>query len=296
MKRIFLIAAILLVGCNSQTKSLVEKPKVEQLKKQVEQSKSEVKAEKEVPEELEKPKRMETHNGTFKGYKVSEVKSFLEDSEYKGKKLAFLTFDDGFSSKTEKFLDKIKELKIPVTFFPIAKTLENESNHKFLKRAFDEGHSIGIHSYSHDYEVLYPGRVADVKEIERDTLQALTTFRKVLGNDFNTRVYRFPGGQMSWGNTEEAAKVLRKMNSIEWIDWNSMNGDAQSLYVNPEVDIPRPQTVEQSVENVFRSLSWNRNPNVAVVLMHETNDLTLESLEAIVARFKAEGFEFGVLE
>ena len=75
-----------------------------------------------------------------------------------GRKVAYLTFDDGPSEKiTSRILDILKEENIKATFFVIGKSVdESEKNQQIVTRMAQEGHSIGNHTYSHNYSYLYP--------------------------------------------------------------------------------------------------------------------------------------------
>lgn len=65
--------------------------------------------------------------------------------------LAFLTFDGGPNNViTPQVLDILKKNNIKATFFVVGKNI-NDSTAKPLKRAYNEGHQIAIHSYTHDY-------------------------------------------------------------------------------------------------------------------------------------------------
>ena len=62
----------------------------------------------------------------------------------------YLTFDDGPSKRTPEVLDILKRYNIKATFFIIN---FDDSQIPILQRMIDEGHSIGIHGYSHEYGV-----------------------------------------------------------------------------------------------------------------------------------------------
>ena len=64
-------------------------------------------------------------------------------------KVIYLTFDDGPGGQTtEKVLDILKEENVPATFFLIGDQFEGQE--EVLKRIAEEGHSLGLHSMSHD--------------------------------------------------------------------------------------------------------------------------------------------------
>ncbi|PIF01756.1 MAG: polysaccharide deacetylase, partial [Propionibacterium sp.] len=92
-------------------------------------------------------------------YRAANVQRWINkpgESKKLTKKIIFLTFDDGPSSLTPKILDVLKAEKVPATFFVLGK--EAPKNKSTLRRMIAEGHAVTIHSYSHNYNYLYPGR------------------------------------------------------------------------------------------------------------------------------------------
>lgn len=210
--------------------------------------------------------------------------------QLEGKKIAFLTFDDGLSSKsTPLLLDKLKELGVPATHFVLGNTIGTNTS-PYLKRMYEEGHAIAMHSFNHNYDKLYPGRSANANEIVSQAKQSLEAMQSVLGADFDTKVWRYPGGHMSWKNLGPADKALLEMGA-EWIDWNSLNGDA-------EPKKRRPTTANGLVELAKKTIKNSTNPDIAVILMHDASNkaTTREGLPALVEYLKSEGYTFGVLE
>ena len=70
------------------------------------------------------------------------------------KKIAYLTFDDGPSEQTATVLDILKEEGIHATFFLVGEEITAETE-EIVKRMVEEGHTVGLHTYSHDYEFIY---------------------------------------------------------------------------------------------------------------------------------------------
>ena len=75
-----------------------------------------------------------------------------------GKKVVYLTFDDGPSETvTPRILDTLKAENVHATFFLVGKAIdESETNKNLVKREVAEGNAIGNHTYSHNYNYLYP--------------------------------------------------------------------------------------------------------------------------------------------
>ena len=99
--------------------------------------------------------------------------------------MVYLTFDDGLSANTEKVLDILKKENVKETFFV---TGNNPKYNHLMKRAKEEGHAIGLHTYTHDYSKVYSS-----EEAYFDDLQKISDLvGKVTGE--KTKILRFPGG------------------------------------------------------------------------------------------------------
>ncbi len=222
-------------------------------------------------------------------YPLAEVKQWMKgEGDFADKKIAFLTFDDGPVGNTLKVLDILKEKNVPATFFIPGKVLSNYEDKSIMNRYIEEGHAIAIHSYSHDYKYLYPGRVANPDRIVEEYIKTRDLMQETLGDSFNTTVFRFPGGAMSWKNIPAAQEALLAQGVVD-IDWNSMSGDA-------EPEKRRPGSASAMGDYVFTTLGQNKNTNVAMVLMHDVKGATPEYLRKVIDGFVERGYSFGILE
>ncbi|WP_071025565.1 polysaccharide deacetylase family protein [Peptoniphilus raoultii] len=224
-------------------------------------------------------------------YNAGEINSYIKNNSYKGnQKIVFLTFDDGPNTNiTPKILDVLKENNVHATFFLVGKSI-NKKHYKIMKRILDEGNSIATHSYTHDYKTLYPGRVCDPGAILNEVKATDQRLAEFFGPNFKSSVFRYPGGHMSWENTASADSALKNY-GVNWIDWNTLVGDA-------EVKSQRPTTAEGQVAYVEKNLAKNSNTKIAVVLAHDATgkELTVESLPEVINYFKSEGYKFGILK
>ncbi len=189
-------------------------------------------------------------------------------------KEVYLTFDDGPSSEsTIKILDILKEHGIKGTFFVVGKNVDQYP--EILKRIHEEGHGIGIHTYSHNYKEIYASPDALQKDIEA----CLQSIRNVIGEDFSTILYRFPGG--SYRKNKEI--YIERVESLGYIyfDWNVLNGDAEGSNLSEDYLIKR-----------FNETS--KGYNKILSLMHDTNAKanTVNTLPRIIKQLQAEGYEF----
>ena len=109
-----------------------------------------------------------------------------EDNESVQLKRVYLTFDDGPSSNTIKILDILKEKDVKATFFVVGRL--SDTTTPIYKRIVDEGHTLGMHSYTHVYKDIYPSE--DAFEYDLDRIQALIYEQ----TGVLSKYYRFPGG------------------------------------------------------------------------------------------------------
>ena len=195
----------------------------------------------------------------------------------KNKSIIYLTFDDGPSSDiTPKILNILKKHNIKATFFVINYSKANE---KYVKRAVQEGHSVGLHGYSHDYKKIYAS-----EEIYMNNLSSLQE-KVEKSTGVKTWLTRFPGGSsntISRFNKHIMTKLTKKVEATgyKYYDWNVTSGDAGDV-----------KTKEEVYKWTTSGLKKNRGN---VVLMHDFsgNDKTLNALEKIIKYGKKNGYEF----
>lgn len=286
--------SLILVSCGQ------DKPKNNKETKNEIQSETKTETKTETISETKKEVKDSNHNGKAAAYAhdVVKIRELSEQKGYTGKKIAFLTFDDGPNHKiTPKILDVLKEKGVHATFFMPGKNIGKDTA-DVVKRVYYEGHAIATHSYTHDYDVLYPKRCAIPEKVLEETQKSEKNLKDILGQNFKTRVFRYPGGHMSWKKDclASADKLLEK-NGYIWIDWNTMNGDAQRKNAGPN-DISRPTNTKEVIANFEKSKGFTRNSDIAVILMHDAADkqVTADALGALIDHIKNDGYEFGILE
>ena len=82
------------------------------------------------------------------------------------KKIVYLTFDDGPAGKvTKDILDILKKEFCSCNIFLIGDQIKGQED--LIKRMFDEGHSLGLHSMSHKKNCLYSSNESFLKEMLR---------------------------------------------------------------------------------------------------------------------------------
>ncbi|MBR1377450.1 MAG: polysaccharide deacetylase family protein [Bacilli bacterium] len=189
----------------------------------------------------------------------------------------YLTFDDGPSnSYTRIVLDTLKKYNVKATFFLVPK---NASLYYLIKEEYDSGHSLGIHSMSHTYSVVY----ASDDNLYSDIKAVNEVIKNVTGS--YTYLYRYPGGSSntvsknySTGIMSRSASVIHEM-GYHYFDWNISSGDADG----------RNHTSDEIANNVIRNLSKSR---YNVVLMHDTHEFTAYAVEKIILYALENGYTF----
>lgn len=199
-----------------------------------------------------------------------------EQQETTTKKVVYLTFDDGPGGKvTEKMLDTLKENNVKATFFVIGDLAKNQP--ELIKRMYDEGHSIGLHTYTHKKEKIYSSPENFIKE----NLLAQQTIEEITG--FKPYILRFPFGSNN-ANYKLSQTMVNTLhdNGIRIYDWNVDSTDG----MNPGLDPYR--IAEKAKSNL---------PN-AVVLMHcgHVNKKSAEALPLVVKYYKDRGYEFKTID
>lgn len=225
-------------------------------------------------------------------YPVAQVKQEM-DAPYTSpikEKVVFLTFDDGPNTvNSPKVLDILSQAGVHGTFFVVGKQVSPETA-PVLKAEYDAGHAIGLHSMTHDYSLLYPSRVGATAVIENEAKSAQAVVQQVLGSDFRSHIWRYPGGHFSWKGLAAADAALSRL-GLDWIDWDAAVGDALS-------PAQEPKTEDAMLQYHLRSLNVYPTSNVRVVLMHDAlgKDLTVKTLPRIIQYYRDNGYKFGVLE
>ena len=229
-----------------------------------------------------------SHEGKKYSYDAKKVADKLSKYDYTndGKKIVFLTFDDGTSkTNTPKVLDILKKEDVKATFFLTGQNIENGGDEakELVKQEFNEGHAIANHSYSHDVRKLYPGRTLDIEAFKADFEKNDKLLKDILGKYFSTRVIRCPGGYMSWKGMEPLDKHLEENNMVS-IDWTSLNADAEGKRKNAK-------------ELTDYAIKTSEGKEMVVLLMHNTygKEETVKALPSIIKYFKDNGYEFRTL-
>ena len=201
--------------------------------------------------------------------------------EDKGKKIMYLTFDDGPSCNTEKVLDILDEYDAKATFFV---TNEFPDYASLMKEEIKHGHAVGIHTYSHEYASIYANVQSYLDDIEK--------IQKVIQQQTGkpASFLRFPGGSSNTVSRQYCAGIMSELSErvtkmgYEYYDWNATNGDGDTGRDAASIIATAKQEINEQ--------------DVVMLLMHDGagNSETVNALPEILSYCKEKGFEFRVVD
>ena len=121
---------------------------------------------------------------------------------------------------TPQVLDTLKEYGIKATFFVIYR--DGGAEKALYKRIVEEGHTIGIHTASHNYNKIYASVEAYLADFQKISAQV----ESVTG--VKPEIFRFPGGSVNVYNKAIYKQLIAEMTRRGYVyyDWNSSTGDA----------------------------------------------------------------------
>ncbi len=193
------------------------------------------------------------------------------------KKTAYLTFDDGPSCLTEKYLDILESEGVKATFFVIGQQINGEE--QTIKREISQGHEIGVHTYCHEADRIY----CNCDTYYKDVIKVKNILKKQFGYDAG--LVRFPWGSANTYISSYRDNIIQRFKNIglEYADWN----------VSAEDSVGNP-TQTSIMQNIRKDYVRYDEP---VILMHDSgaNKMTLSVLNNIILELKEKGYGFDVL-
>lgn len=205
---------------------------------------------------------------------VKVISKPVNNNSGSNKGVIYLTFDDGpKQGTTNVILDILKEENVPATFF-----VTNSGPDSLIKREYDEGHTVGLHTASHNYATVYKS----VDSYYNDLLQVQNRVKRITG--YESKIIRFPGGSSNTISKKYSKGIMTILTKdvinkgYRYFDWNISSGDAGET------------TSSSGVYNyVVKSLSKNKSN---VVLMHDIKPYTRDALRNIIRYGKNNGYTF----
>ncbi len=201
--------------------------------------------------------------------------SFIVDEPYSRQlwptpqRIAYLTFDDGPSQKvTPLILDILSKENIKATFFVVGEQVKK--NPEILKRIYEEGHTIGNHTYSHQPAVIFSGTGPLMQEIRKSEELIYATIGE------RTTIFRMPYGTnfSQW----PAYRRALEQSGYSHVSWNvnSMDSTAKNVPAG------------RIVNSVKRQVTGK---DKVIILFHDlVSTTTAEALPDIIQYLKGQGY------
>lgn len=190
----------------------------------------------------------------------------IEEHIYDG--TAYLTFDDGPSTTiTPQILDILKEKEVKATFFVIGSYAK--SHPELVKRAYDEGHTIGLHSYTHK-KSMFNSLEAFKEEVDK----TYDVVYDIIGEA--PKYFRIPYGT----KIGKTYKDYLTEKGLSVIGWNCESYDSRTYTTKPE----------QLVQAVKDTMGTKKE---VTVIMHDTygKQKTADALSDIIEYFNEKNYE-----
>ncbi|MFE5324254.1 polysaccharide deacetylase family protein [Paenibacillus sp. NPDC056579] len=203
------------------------------------------------------------------GKRIWEEKAYVTPE----RPTVYLTFDDGPSKLTGEVLDILRDENVKATFFVLGQQVE--SHPELVRRAVEEGHAIGNHTYNHQYNEIYSSAEAFWNQVEK-TESRLEEYAGI-----KPRLVRAPGG--TFGNFDAFYFYYMDQAGYEVHDWNIDSGDSSRQ------GVPASEIVQTVKKGPFR--------HEVILLMHDGtgHEQTVKALPEIISLFKQKGYAFAPL-
>lgn len=193
-----------------------------------------------------------------------------------GKKVIYLTFDDGPSANTAKILKVLDQYNAKATFFV---TGNGQKYNYLIKEAHNKGHTIGLHTYTHNYSKVY----ASVNAYFNDLDKVGQMVKQQIG--FVPKYIRFPGGGSNTVSKKYCIGIMTTLTKevqkrgYQYYDWNASTGDASGNNI--------------AVSSLVKQGTVSKANNI-MILAHDTQakSTTVDALPKIIEHYQALGYTF----
>ena len=191
-------------------------------------------------------------------------------------KVIYLTFDDGPSEHTSRLLDILDKYDIKATFFVVY-----AGNQAVLQRMVQSGHTVAIHSATHNYEQIYSSTSAYWNDLY------ITQENIRLATGITTKIVRFPGGSSNTISRNYSPGIMSeltlelKYQGFRYFDWHVDSKDAAGATTADEI--------------YYYAVSGIVKRNSTVLLQHDTTARSVDAAEMIIQWGIANGYTFKAL-
>ena len=194
-------------------------------------------------------------------------------------KVVYITIDDGPTTDTPKLLDILDQYNAKATWFVTGQYMEGSALKDMLKQIHDKGHTIGVHTFSHQYKQIYSSPDAYMEDYNKMNKIIVSAVGE------SSDIFRFPGGSNAGYNKKIRRELLDRVNSegLVYYDWNAFTGDTEGM--------SRSEMISKAV----KECGYN---NKAILLMHDVpgRDTVVEALPEILKQLQDKGYEFRALD
>lgn len=192
-------------------------------------------------------------------------------------KTIYLTFDDGPCSHTGRLLDVLDKYNVKATFFV---TNQSSRYQNYIGLAYSRGHSIGIHTYSHDFSIY-----RSVDAYFNDFYKMNDIIKQQTG--IETKIVRFPGGSSNTvskkykiGIMTTLARELENRGYV-YFDWNLDSGDTGGTTTS---------------KGIYNNVVNKLNNQTKMILMHDIKSYTVDAIEDIIQYGLSNGYTFAPID
>ena len=197
-----------------------------------------------------------------------------------GSGVIYLTFDDGPSQYTGELLNILSKYNVKATFFV---TNINSNYSYYIKQAYEQGHSIALHTSSHNYSQIYASTDAYFADLNliNETVKNMT-------GSYST-LLRFPGGSSNTVSRKYSSGIMSSLSRMveergfKYFDWNVSSGDADG----------RSHSSQDYANNIISQLG---SGSYYIVLQHDTNINSIRSVGSVIEYGLAHGYSFQTLD
>lgn len=192
----------------------------------------------------------------------------------------YLTFDDGPDRYTDELLSILAKNHVKATFFV---TNCHPKYQNCIAKEYAAGHSVGVHSYSHNYAKIYSSAQAFWNDF--DAMDDIIV--KETGH--HAKLLRFPGGSSNLVSKKYSRGLMKKLTreadarGITYVDWNAQCGDSDGLKT-------RNGVYHRMICQVVHSSDRN-----VIVLCHDIKPYTVRAMDSFIQWAQANGYDFAVL-
>ena len=167
----------------------------------------------------------------------------------------------------------MKEKNVKATFFV---TNQNSKYKYVLKKIVDDGHSIGVHSYTHQWSIY---------KSQSNYLSDFNKMHQLILNEtgVDTKIFRFPGGTSNTVSRKQCTGIMKQLSRLMldkgyvYYDWNVDSGDTKGY---------NSSQIAQSTINQIK------NKKNSIVLMHDIKKSTVEAIKTVIEYGLKNGYEF----